>query len=123
MADVEIYPIDDVVEMASESGFTVAELRRDTFADANLAGLMASYYEGTLGRVIDPASAQTRSPDEIFRQTFLSGVGQDIGQIGEEFAAAGASLAGSALTLLKAAPILLVGAAIVAILILSKKVG
>lgn len=123
MADVDIYPIDDVVEMASESGFTVAEIRRDSFADANLAGLMASYYEGTLGRVIDPGSAQTRSPEEVFRQTFISGVGQDVSRAGEELAAAGADIAGSAVTLLKASPILLLGAAVVAILVLSKKVG
>ncbi len=87
MANVGYYPGTDVAAAAELTGHTVAELSSDWYTDELLATLMQQYYEGSLAPIVNPGQG-TRPPDEVWRETFVSGVGQDIASAGSQIAEA-----------------------------------
>lgn len=108
--------------MAETTGFTLSEIQQPGFTAANLAGLMSSFYAGTLSQVVDPGQG-TRPPEAVFLETFFSGVGEDVADIGERIAGGTRDTAGALLSAFKAAPLILLVAGVVAVLVLTKKVG
>lgn len=77
MANLNLYPSQDVVDMATVSGFTTFELGRDAITDATLAGLMSAFYAGTLTQVVNPAQG-IRPEDLSVTSQFLRLTGEDL---------------------------------------------
>lgn len=62
MADTNLYPIDDVVDMADITGFTLFEIEA-FWTDELLAANMSQYYAGTSVQVVNPA--QGIRPEDV----------------------------------------------------------
>lgn len=83
-ADLDLYPIDDVVAMAdSVGGITLDTVR--TWTDVLLAAKMNEYYAGTLAQTSDPGQGK-RSAWAVFWNTLGSGVEADVVDAGAKIA-------------------------------------
>lgn len=126
MADLTPFPIDEVISMATQSGFTLDELRSPTFTDGLLAAKMSEFRAGTLGQIVNPGQG-TRSTTDVFLNTFVSGVGEDVTKIGVGIAEGTRAAAEAAVRLpaqlLAAGPLIIGVAVVAAVVILTAKVG
>lgn len=77
MANLNLYPSQDVVDMATVAGFTTFELERPDITDATLAGLMTQFYNGTLVQIVNPAQG-IRPEDLSVTAQFLKLTGEDL---------------------------------------------
>lgn len=132
MADITVYPIADVTAMLDQmGGITVNTARSSTFTDAFMARKMGEFYAGTLVRTSDPA--QQKRADEVFLETFFSGVSTDVTEIGVKLAEETKELANTVVNIpgkaleavektLKLTPFVLAGAALIVVVLLTSKV-
>lgn len=125
MADVNRYPIADVTSMAELTGFNMTDIR--SWTDALLDAKMAEWQAGTLTGVVNIGQGQ-RPPEEVFRQTFISGVGHDVSEIGIALSEAARALGRAPGEIARRIeelgdllPILLIGGLAAALFILAKK--
>ena len=126
MADVNPYPIDDVVKMAGITGFTVWEIE-NVWTDELLAANMEQYYAGTSERIVNPGQG-IQAEDVSISAQFLEGVTGDIAQVadkaGEALGNIGQAIVKGTelpLTILEYAPLVLLAAVGVGLYVLAKK--
>jgi hypothetical protein len=129
VADLNPYPIDDVVAMAEQTGYTIDELRSPTFTDPLLDAKMGEYYAGSLGQIVNPGQG-TRSELDVFLDSFVEGVSGDVAEVGIGIAETTRNLGESVvavsegvLEFAKSTPLILAGAAVVLALVYLPKAG
>lgn len=125
MADINRYPISDVTSMAELTGFNMTDIR--SWTDTLLDAKMAEWNAGTLSGIVNIGQGQ-RPPGAVFAETFASGVSHDVSEIGIAIGNAANALGRAPGEIARRLeelgdllPILLVGGAALAILLLTRK--